>query len=92
MRQRMAFPLTHEGIPMIAETDLLRLLDEMIEHQQQKVLAIARQLAPGLTAEDIRNPHDFKELADNQRFNFEDGILSGYLGMRMAIQAELRKR
>jgi hypothetical protein len=79
----MAHALTQEQID--------HLLEEMIEHQRRKVLAIARELLPGVTPEDLRNPHDFHILAINQRFNYEDGILAGYLGMRMAIQAEQRK-
>jgi hypothetical protein len=71
---------------------LLPLLDEMVEHQREKVLRIAKELVPGITPEDLRNPHDFAELAANQRFNYEDGILSGYMAMRVAVLAERNKQ
>ncbi|MGI6454850.1 MAG: hypothetical protein ACOX5R_04420 [bacterium] len=74
----------------LTDEQILRLLDSMIEHQKKKVLSIARRLVPGITEEDVRNPHDFAELADSQQFNFEDGILAGYLSARIALLAELR--
>ena len=43
---------------------IFRLLDQMEETQKDKVLSLARRLLPGLTAEDIRNPHDFPDLDD----------------------------
>ena len=39
-----------------------KILDEMIDFQQNKVLKLARELIPHLTPEDIRNPQDFPEL------------------------------
>ncbi len=68
--------------------EILKVLDGMIEYQDQKVLQIARQFDPALTPEDIRNPQDYPFLATNQRFNFEDGILSGYKSVRIALLAE----
>ena len=75
---------------MLTQDQLFRLVDEMVEFQHTKVLNIAREYYPGLTHEDIRNPQDYPLLSASHRFNFEDGILSGYLGMRMAILAEIR--
>lgn len=68
---------------------ILALMDQMIEQQRGKVLQIARKLVPGVTLEDIRNSFDFPELEQSARFNFEDGILSGYLSARTAIAAEM---
>jgi hypothetical protein len=45
--------------------------------QGEKVIALAARLRPGLTAEDIRNPHDFPEL-DDPDWHFEDGQLAAY--------------
>ena len=39
-------------------------------------LALARRILPHLTAEDIRNPHDFPGLTDPD-WHFEDGQLTG---------------
>ncbi|HQH72569.1 MAG TPA: hypothetical protein PK360_10865 [bacterium] len=74
---------------MLTREEILFLLDEMIEHQRQKVLDIARKMNPHLTPEDLRNFDDFPYLRDNPRYNFEDGILTGYLGARTALIAEL---
>ena len=67
-----------------------RLLTQMIEQQEHKLLQLARQLVPGLTPEDLRNPHDFRELARDPEFNYEDGALAGLRSAHMAIRAELR--
>lgn len=72
--------------------DVLRLLDEMVEYQRGRVLSIARELVPGLTLEDIRNPQDYQELENSSRFQFEDGILSGYISMRTAVAAEFNQQ
>ena len=37
---------------------------ELEELQRSKVIDLARRLRPGLTLEDVRNPHDFPELDD----------------------------
>ena len=66
-------------------SSIKKLLDEMINHQENKVLKIARQIIPHLTPEDIRNPQDFQELYNNINFNYEDGILTGYLSIKSAI-------
>ena len=62
-----------------------KLLEEMIILQEDKVLKIARELISHLTPEDIRNPQDFPELYNNINFNYEDGILTGYLSIKSAI-------
>ena len=64
------------------------LIQELIEHQQAKVLKFAREIVPDATPEDIRNPQDFPDLVADTLFNYEDGILTGYL----TLQTVLRKR
>ena len=64
------------------------LIQELIEHQQAKVLKVAREIVPDVTPEDIRNPQDFPDLVVDTLFNYEDGILTGYL----TLQTALRKR
>jgi hypothetical protein len=61
------------------------LLDQMEEAQKQKVLTLARRILPGLTAEDIRNPHDFPDL-DDPDWHFEDGQLTGIQAVRFAMK------
>ena len=64
---------------------ILTLLDEMEDAQRRKVVDLARRLKPGLTAEDVRNPHDFPDL-DDPDWHFEDGQLTGIQSVRFAIR------
>jgi hypothetical protein len=57
--------------------------------QQAKVLDLARRLRPGLTLEDIVNPHDFPELADAD-WQFEAGMLAGVQSVLAAVRARRR--
>ena len=66
-----------------------RLMLEMIAQQEDKVLAMARAIHPGLTPEDIRNPNDFADLMASGEWNFEDGILSGLKSAHMALRAKI---
>ena len=52
------------------------LVVELEDLQRRKVLDLARRLRPGLTLEDIANPHDFPELADAD-WQYEDGHARG---------------
>ncbi|MGZ3419598.1 MAG: hypothetical protein ACXWUG_07785 [Polyangiales bacterium] len=56
------------------------------EVQARKVIELARRLLPNLTAEDIRNPHDFPELGDPD-WQYEDGVLAGIQSVRIAMRA-----
>jgi hypothetical protein len=67
-----------------------RLLLQMIDQQERKLLELARQLVPGLTPEDLRNPQDFAVLVGDPDFNYADGILAGLRSAHMALRAELR--
>jgi hypothetical protein len=67
------------------------LLRTMEEHQVSKVFDLARRLKPGITHEDMRNPHDFPELADND-WHFEDGILTGIQTVMTAVRARRRDK
>jgi hypothetical protein len=55
---------------------LIAELEGMEELQKGKVIDLARRILPNLTAEDIRNPHDFPDLTDPD-WHFEDGQLTG---------------
>jgi hypothetical protein len=64
---------------------LRALLGQMEELQKQKVIDLARRLKPGVTPEDIRNPHDFPELEDPD-WHFADGQLTGIESVRFALR------
>lgn len=67
-----------------------RELHAIEELQTSKVLDLARRLKPGLTMEDVQNPHDFPEL-DDPDWHYADGILTGMKSVTSAMRA-LRKR
>jgi hypothetical protein len=69
-----------------------RLLDEMIETQRRRLLQLASRIQPGITADDLFQPHDHPALAAHPDFNFEDGILAGYLAVRAALRASRASR
>ena len=68
-----------------------KLLEAMIESQQKKLLALARRIVPELTQEDLLQPHNHAGLAAHPDFNFEDGILAGYLAALAALRAQRAK-
>ncbi|MCL2450490.1 MAG: hypothetical protein FWD17_16200 [Polyangiaceae bacterium] len=65
------------------------LVGEIQSLQLRKVLELARRLRPGLTLEDLRNPHDFPELGDPD-WQYEDGVLAGIETVLAAIRARSR--
>jgi hypothetical protein len=77
-----------------ATSELLRrvlaLVEQMEAAQALKVVELARRIKPGLTAEDIRNPHDFPDL-DDPDWHFEDGQLAGIQAVRFAIRGLSRE-
>jgi ADP-ribose diphosphatase len=72
------------GEPSIEE--VMSLLSRMEEHQARKVIELARRLCPGLTAEDIKNPHDFPGLEDTD-WHFEAGQLAGIQSVAATLRA-----
>jgi hypothetical protein len=68
-----------------------RLLADMADMQERKVLALARRIVPHMTPEDLRNPHDFTPLVESAEFNYEDGILAGLRAAEMAVRAARRR-
>jgi len=83
--------------PAVTQDPRLALLDTLLDElrkleslQANKVIELARRLKPGLTAEDIRNPHDFPDL-DDPDWHFEDGQLVGIQTTLTTIRA-MRER
>lgn len=66
------------------------LVAELEALQRRKVLELARRLRPGLTLEDIANPHDFPELGDPD-WQYEDGMLAGIQSVLAAVRARQRE-
>jgi len=65
-------------------------LASLEELQRKKVLDLARRLKPGLTLEDVRNPHDFPEL-DDPDWHYADGQLAGIASVKTALAALKRR-
>lgn len=74
---------------MIDQNSKNQILEEMILLQRKKVMKMAEELGVHLTDEDILNPQDYPVLLKSQRFNFEDGFLSGLLAVQMALRAKI---
>ena len=68
-----------------------RLIDEMAQGQQNKVLTCGRRIIPTLTSEDALQPNDYPELENHPYFRYEEGHLAGIHSVQMALWA-LRKR
>jgi len=68
-------------------SDADRLLEEMIEAQRARLIALAHRLASRITPEDLLQPHDHPALTASPEFQFEDGILAGYLAVLAALRA-----
>jgi hypothetical protein len=75
----------------VAWQEVEMLVGELEQAQRRKVLDLARRLRPGLTQEDIANPHDFAEL-DDADWQYEDGVLAGIQSVLAAVRARRRER
>jgi hypothetical protein len=67
----------------------LEIIDELIRYQQQRVLALANRIQPGLTDEDLRNPHDFPNVFNDPAWQYEDGQLAGLVSAQVALKSRL---
>jgi hypothetical protein len=68
--------------------ELARVLDEMIEGQRRRLLMLARRIAPEVAPDDLLQPHDHPRLSTHPEFQYEDGVLAGYLAIRAALRAQ----
>ncbi len=80
---------TGDGKNAPSLADLARELDALEELQRKKVLDLARRLKPGLTLEDVQNPHDFPEL-DDPDWHYADGVLAGIQSVKSTLSALTR--
>ena len=74
-----------------APSEIETFLDEMIAAQRQRVIDLARRLEPKLGPDALLQPHDHPALAASPDFNFEDGVLAGYLAVRAALRASRQR-
>ena len=70
---------------------LEELFDELIKHQEEKLLRIARSIIPNATSDDILQPNDYPELENHPFFRYEEGLLKGLYTAKMAMIAKKRE-
>ncbi len=71
---------------------ILKLMDELIGAQQEKLLKCGRSFIPTLTADDLLQPNDYPILETNPYFRYEEGVLEGLHTTRSALLALLREK
>lgn len=62
-------------------------LNEIVDNQRLKLIALGRRIVPCLTEDDLLQPNDFPELENHPEFRYEEGILEGVQSVRMALLA-----
>ncbi len=87
MARPRARSISKEVLAALQQVDSL--LEELIAQQRRKVLEHGQALVPALTFEDVMNPDGYPELAESGPFNYDDGMLAGYISGQMAIRARI---
>ena len=66
-----------------------KLWDELVAQQEKKLLALANELRPNTTWDDLLQPQDMPEIAQDAVFNYEDGYLAGLKAARISFRARV---
>ena len=66
--------------------DIEAVLARLIDQQREKMQDVALDILPHLPPEQVQNPHDYPEVAEDAVFNYEDGMLAGLMSARMALR------
>ncbi len=66
---------------------MLFFLNELIEQQEKKLLALGRSIVPNVTLDDLLQPNDFPTLENNPYFRYEEGVLHGFQAAKAALLA-----
>ncbi len=66
--------------------DVEEILERMISQQRDKVRDVALDMLPH-PPDDLQDPQDHPEVANDATFNFEDGLLAGLMSARMALRS-----
>jgi hypothetical protein len=67
------------------------LFEQLITQQRRRVADLARRLNARLTDDDLLSPADVPELAQSPEWNYEDGVLHGFLAAQMAVRQKLHR-
>lgn len=69
--------------------DIETVIERMIKQQRDKVREVALDMLPQLSPEELDDPHDYPEVANDAMFNFEDGTLAGLISARQALRTNI---
>ena len=75
----------------VSPDELERLLEQMIAQQRRRVAEYAARVRPNVTDDDLLQPMDVEELRTSPEWNYEDGVLNGYLAAQAAVRRVLRR-
>ena len=71
--------------PHCCWNEIDKLLQELVQYHKNQLLKCGRRIIPHLTAEDVLQPNDFRELEFNPHFRYEEGILAGIQAVQSAL-------
>lgn len=63
------------------------LIEELINHQEKKLLKHGNHIVSNVTTDDLLQPNDYPELENNPFFRYEEGVLTGLRAAKMAMVA-----
>ncbi|MBM3200988.1 MAG: hypothetical protein FJZ56_01100 [Chlamydiae bacterium] len=66
-----------------------KILEEMIDQQENKLLSIAQRYVHNISKEDLLQPFDYPILENHPYFRYEEGVLQGMKMVQAAFRAEL---
>lgn len=72
--------------------EIIKMLEEIAQGQQKKLLKCGTTFIPTLTSDDILQPIDYPELELNPHFRYEEGVLEGILTVRAALLALFQQK
>lgn len=67
------------------------LLNELILHQKNRLFALAKEIIPRITTDDLLQPCDFPQLENHAYFRYEEGVLAGLLTVQSALLSRERQ-
>ena len=76
--------------PVDLAAQLEVLFEQLIVQQRRRVAELARRLDPRLTDDDLLSPVDIPALVASPEWNYEDGVLHGFVAAQMAVRQRLR--
>lgn len=69
--------------------DIETVLERLIDQQRAKIVEVAQDIMPHLTAEQAQNPQDYPDITGDAMYNFEDGLLAGLMSARLALRSNI---